>query len=63
MRILHWNCQGLRNPLTIPYLKDINRKYKIDILFLVETKNKDDYVQKLGDQLQFTHHFWYLLMG
>ncbi|XP_020873965.1 uncharacterized protein LOC110226467 isoform X2 [Arabidopsis lyrata subsp. lyrata] len=55
MRILHWNCQGLRNPLTIPYLKDINRKFKIDIMFLVETKNKDNYVQNLGVDLHFDH--------
>ncbi|CAE6132178.1 unnamed protein product [Arabidopsis arenosa] len=51
------SAQGLRNPLTIPYLKDINRKYKIDILFLVETKNKDNYVQQLGKELLFDHHF------
>ncbi|KAG7635974.1 Endonuclease/exonuclease/phosphatase [Arabidopsis thaliana x Arabidopsis arenosa] len=57
MRILHWNCQGLRNPLTIPFLKDINCKYKIDILFLVETKNKDAYVQRLCTDLHFHHHF------
>lgn len=50
-------CQGLRNPLTIPFLKDINRKYKLDILFLVETKNKDSYVHQLGAELQFHHHF------
>ncbi|KAF8080915.1 hypothetical protein N665_0914s0003 [Sinapis alba] len=57
MIILHWNCQGLRNPLTIPYLRDINRKYKIDILFLVETKNKDSFVQSLGKELQYPHSF------
>lgn len=55
MRILHWNCQGLRNSLTIPYLKDINHKHKIDIMFLVETKNKDSYVQQLGKDLHFSH--------
>ncbi|CAL9242262.1 unnamed protein product, partial [Arabidopsis halleri] len=35
--------------------EDINRKHKVDILFLVETKNKDAYVQQLGKDLQFTH--------
>ncbi|KAG7586565.1 Ribonuclease H domain [Arabidopsis thaliana x Arabidopsis arenosa] len=35
--------------------EDINRKYRIDILFLVETKNKDAYVQSLGVDLHFDH--------
>ncbi|KAG7583573.1 hypothetical protein ISN44_As08g030850 [Arabidopsis suecica] len=35
--------------------EDINRKYRIDIMFLVETKNKDAYVQSLGVELHFDH--------
>ncbi|KAG7594038.1 Zinc knuckle CX2CX4HX4C [Arabidopsis thaliana x Arabidopsis arenosa] len=37
--------------------EDINRKYKLDIMFLAETKNKDSYVQQLGVELHFHHHF------
>ncbi|KAG7599644.1 hypothetical protein ISN44_As06g038180 [Arabidopsis suecica] len=37
--------------------EDINRRHKLDILFLVETKNKDAYVQNLGRELQFVHSF------
>lgn len=40
------------------YLKDINRKYRHDILFLVKIKNKDCYVHNLGNELHFTHHFF-----
>ncbi|CAL9232098.1 unnamed protein product [Arabidopsis halleri] len=46
-RKLRLLIQGLRKPLTIPYLKNINCKYKIDIMFLVEIKNKDNYVHNL----------------
>ncbi|KAG7572532.1 Reverse transcriptase domain [Arabidopsis suecica] len=35
--------------------EDINRIHKIDIMFLIETKNKDSYVQQLGNQLHFNH--------
>ncbi|CAE6123705.1 unnamed protein product [Arabidopsis arenosa] len=37
--------------------EDITYTYRPDILFLVETKNKDSFVEKLGADLQFPHHF------
>lgn len=58
MKILHWNCQGLkRNPLTIPYLKDIRQSSKPDVVFLIETKNGQEYVQSLCNDLGYAHHF------
>ncbi|CAE6215989.1 unnamed protein product [Arabidopsis arenosa] len=36
---------------------DINRRHKLDIMFLVETKNKDSFVRNLCKDLQFDHHF------
>lgn len=53
MKILHWNCQGLRSPLTIPHLKDIKRSYNPDIMLLVETKNVDTVVQDLAKDLGY----------
>lgn len=52
-----WNCQGLENPLTILYLKDIRRQYNYDILLLVETKHNYSYVQNLGKEINYAHSF------
>ncbi|XP_019094666.1 PREDICTED: uncharacterized protein LOC104757523 isoform X2 [Camelina sativa] len=58
MRIMHWNCQGLkRNPLTISYLKDIRKLHKPDILFLIETKNGYKYVDNIRQDLGFPYSF------
>lgn len=57
MKILHWNCQGLRNPLTVHYLKEIRAKYSPDIMFHTETVNKDEYVYNLGLELGYVNIF------
>lgn len=57
MRILHWNCQGLGNPLTIRYLEDIRNQYNSDIMFLIETKNNVKYVQNISRRLSYPHCF------
>ncbi|KAF8080427.1 hypothetical protein N665_0945s0003 [Sinapis alba] len=53
MKILHWNCQGLRISLTIPHLKDIRKSHNPDVMFLVETKNVDNVVHKLAKYLGY----------
>lgn len=53
MRLLHWNCQGLGNPLTIPHIKDIMRSHNPDIMLLVETKNVNSVVQNLAKDLGY----------
>lgn len=57
MKILHLNCQGLRNTLTIQYLKDIKKSSIPDILFLVETKVGYDVVDMLCKNLNYAHSF------
>ncbi|KAG8645939.1 hypothetical protein MANES_10G111001v8 [Manihot esculenta] len=39
MKILTWNCQGVRNPLTIHNLKRMLKIHSPDILCLLKTKN------------------------
>ncbi|KAF8095800.1 hypothetical protein N665_0322s0020 [Sinapis alba] len=53
MKLLHWNCQGLRSPLTIPHLKDIRKNHDPDIMLLVETKNVNSLVKGLAKDLGY----------
>lgn len=46
MRILSWNCQAMGNPLTIHHLKGICKSHSLDVVFLIETKNKEHVVHK-----------------
>lgn len=44
MSLLSWNCRGIGVPLTVKALRDLCRRYKPAVVFLIETKNK---VQKM----------------
>lgn len=56
MRTLSWNYQGLGIDSTVRCLKEIHRKYLLDIICLSETKQQDDYVRDVGTQLGFLNH-------
>ena len=55
MRILSWNCRGMGSKWTISYLceRRHKHKHKPDFLFLSETKQGSEFVQK------FQAHFGY----
>jgi len=55
MRIISWNCQGIGVPLTQSRLFRLNRIYKYDILFLIETLNQCDVLHKLACDLGFSN--------
>lgn len=42
MSFLSWNCQGLSSDLTVLHLRDLARRYKQRVIFLMETKNQSD---------------------
>ncbi|KAG7543468.1 Reverse transcriptase domain [Arabidopsis thaliana x Arabidopsis arenosa] len=47
------NGQGMGQPLTIRRLEEIQKVYLLDVLFLVETKQRDDRIRDLGVSLGF----------
>ncbi|KAK4254083.1 hypothetical protein QN277_009512 [Acacia crassicarpa] len=47
MTLLSWNCQGLGRALTARNLRDMIRKYRPSIIFLMETKINSDRIKRL----------------
>lgn len=54
---MSWNCQGIGNNLTVHHLKEIQSHYSPDIMFLMETKNKDEAVFNLFQGSDLSNHF------
>lgn len=55
MRVEVWNCRGLGQRLTVRRLKEMQRLYHPDLLFLIETKQANDVVRDIGVDLGFDH--------
>lgn len=55
MKILSWNYQGLGSKWTISFLREIQFKHKPAFLFLSETKQQFDFVQKFHTHFGNTH--------
>ena len=53
MSILSWNCQGAGSIETVRHLRGLRRKYFPDFIFLMETKQKTDYLVGLKKQLGY----------
>ena len=53
MSILSWNCQGAGSTETVQQIREYRRKYFPDFLFLMETKQKFEYVNGLRKSLGY----------
>lgn len=47
MKLLGWNCQGLGSALTIQHLRALAARERPKIIFLMETKNKREVVDRV----------------
>jgi len=57
MNYRSWNCHGLRQIRAIPELTELMKKYGPTIIFLMETKAKNDVLKRLCSKLQFDNFF------
>ena len=55
MTLLSWNCQGLGQPRTVRELVCLVRTYKPKLVFLSETRQSSEYVNKLRWMLGLKH--------
>ena len=51
MITISWNCQGVGS--TFHALKELKKKYDLDFIFLMETKNKSSKLEKMRKKLDF----------
>lgn len=54
---LSWNCQRLGNPLTVLYLKDLIRSKNPTVIFLMETKRKNQRLELIQKECGFSNGF------
>ncbi|GJT25269.1 reverse transcriptase [Tanacetum coccineum] len=58
MLVLSGNCQGVGRPLTVLNLRELCRVHRSDVVFLMEMKNKERYLESLRCSLPFTGFFY-----
>lgn len=63
MSTISWNCQGLGSSVTIPKMKDLNRKYHLELIFLMETKNGDSFCERIQEQVGMDGAFYIEMSG
>ncbi|XP_026410499.1 uncharacterized protein LOC113305701 [Papaver somniferum] len=56
MKIMSWNVQGFGNKRTRYHLRDLVRSNDPDIIFLAETKNKDNKMMNYTKQLNYPYY-------
>ena len=57
MNCLSWNCRGLGQPHAILELTELVKKYSPSILFLMETKAKDNHLKRLCSKIHMENVF------
>ena len=55
MSLLSWNCRGLGNLRTVKALEKVVKKEEPKIVFLMETKSKREWLEKVKDRCKMKH--------
>lgn len=52
-----WNCQGLGSDLTVRALREMIRKYRPTVVFLMETKSRNNRMERVRRSCNYQHGF------
>ena len=58
MRTISWNCQGIRPALTVKALKELRRKYDPDVVFLMETRNGQEVMERIRKRMRYDGRYY-----
>ena len=63
MLVLSWNYQGVGRSLTVSNLRELCRVHRPDIVFLMETKNREEKLESIRRSTYFNGHFYVNRVG
>ena len=55
MKAISWNCQGA---LTVKALKELRSKYRPYLVFLMETRNEDEVMERLRKKMRYENRYY-----
>lgn len=61
--MISWNVQGLGRPLTFQNIRGLCYAHRPSLVFLMETKNKSQFVDKIRERTQLNNCFYVDLVG
>ena len=57
MKVAVWNCRGAGGPLAVPQLKEIINLHSPNLIFLCETKNQKNAMEKIRKRINYEKCF------
>ncbi|PWA85745.1 Myc-type, basic helix-loop-helix (bHLH) domain-containing protein [Artemisia annua] len=58
VNMLSWNCQGVGRPLTVSHLRELCQTHRAEVVFLMETKNKERRMESIRRSLHFSGYYY-----
>ena len=58
MKAISWNCQGIGPALTIKALKELKSKYRPCLVFLMETRNEEEVMERLRKKMRYENRYY-----
>ena len=63
MSLIAWNCQGFGAPLAVSHLREEVRKARPQLVFLMETKQQEKFLERKRRSMEFEESWYVSPMG